>query len=203
MKLLCIGRNYAAHIGELHHKQPQAPIVFIKPDSAVLPKAQDFYIPEFSSEVHYEVEVLVKIKKVGKHIAPQFAPNYYDDISVGIDFTARDLQSQLQAKGLPWEKAKGFDGAAVVGAWRPKSYYKSVDALHFALFKNGEKVQKGNTALMLWKIDALIAYVSTYFTLKKGDLLFTGTPAGVGKVQPNDYLSGTLEGEQLFEIGVK
>ncbi len=203
MKLLCIGRNYADHIEELQHERPEEPIVFIKPDSAVLPKEQDFYIPEFSKEVHYEIEVLVKIKKVGKHIAPQFAPNYYDEISVGIDFTARDLQSRLKAKGLPWEKAKGFDGAAVVGAWRSKSRYSNINALRFTLFKNGERVQEGNTALMLWKINALIAYVSTYFMLKKGDILFTGTPAGIGKVHPNDYLSGTLEGEQLFEVGVK
>lgn len=203
MKLLCIGRNYADHIEELQHERPKEPVVFIKPDSAVLPKDQDFYIPEFTNEIHYEVEVLVKIKKVGKHIAPHFAPNYYDEISLGIDFTARDLQTQLKAKGLPWEKAKGFDGAAVIGAWRPKSQYQNVNALHFALFKNGETVQESNTALMLWKIDELIAYVSTYFMLKKGDILFTGTPAGVGKVHPNDYLSGVLEGESLFEIRVQ
>lgn len=203
MKLLCIGRNYADHIEELQHERPEEPVVFIKPDSAVLPKDQAFYIPEFTNEIHYEVEVLVKIKKVGKHIAPHFAPNYYDEISLGIDFTARDLQTQLKAKGLPWEKAKGFDGAAVIGAWRPKSQYQNVNALHFTLFKNGETVQESNTALMLWKIDELIAYVSTYFMLKKGDILFTGTPAGVGKVHPNDYLSGTLEGESLFKIRVQ
>ncbi|KAB7529581.1 2-hydroxyhepta-2,4-diene-1,7-dioate isomerase [Flagellimonas olearia] len=203
MKLICIGRNYAAHIDELKNERPDEPVVFIKPDSAILPKEQDFYIPEFSDDVHHEVEVLVKIKKVGKHIDPKFAGNYYDEIGLGIDFTARDLQAKLKAKGLPWEKAKGFDGAAVIGKWLPKSQFKNVDDLNFSLTKNGEKVQEGNTSLMLWKIDELIAHVSTYFMLKKGDILFTGTPAGVGKVSPNDYLSGMLEGEQLFEINVR
>ena len=149
MKLICIGRNYAAHIDELQNERPAQPVVFIKPDSAVLPKEQDFYIPEFSQDVHYEVEVLVKINKVGKHIAPQFAQKYYDEIGLGIDFTARDLQSKLKAKGLPWEKAKGFDGAAVIGKWNPKSMYENVDKLGFSLLKNGEIVQKGNTDLML------------------------------------------------------
>ena len=203
MKLICIGRNYAAHIDELKNERPDEPVVFIKPDSAILPKEQDFYIPEFSNDVHYEVEVLVKIKKVGKHIAREFAHKYYDEIGLGIDFTARDLQSKLKEKGLPWEKAKGFDGAAVIGGWKPKSLYKSVDNLNFSLLKNGKKVQEGNTSLMLWKIDEIIAHVSTYFMLKKGDILFTGTPAGVGKVSPNDYLSGELEGEQFFEINVR
>ncbi len=203
MKLICIGRNYAAHIDELNNERPDEPVVFIKPDSAVLPKEQDFYIPEFSNDVHYELEVLVKIKKVGKHIAKEFAHKYYDELSLGIDFTARDLQSKLKAKGLPWEKAKGFDGAAVVGKWKQKNLYESIDNLNFSLIKNGEVVQKGNTSLMLWKIDELIAHVSTYFMLKKGDILFTGTPAGVGKVDPNDYLVGMLEGEQLFDIMVK
>lgn len=203
MKLICIGRNYAAHIDELQNERPKEPVVFIKPDSAVLPKEQDFYIPEFSNDVHYEVEVLVKIKKVGKHISEKFAHTYYDEIGLGIDFTARDLQTQLKAKGLPWEKAKGFDGAAVVGKWMPKKLYESVDKLGFSLLKNGEIVQNGNTSLMLWKIDELIAHVSTYFMLKKGDILFTGTPAGVGKVSPNDYLSGKLEGEEMFAINVR
>ena len=190
------------HIDELNNERPEEPVVFIKPDSAILPKEQDFYIPEFSNDVHYEVEVLVKIKKVGKHIAKEFAHKYYDELGLGIDFTARDLQSKLKAKGLPWEKAKGFDGAAVIGKWVSKDE-KDVDNLSFSLSKNGETVQDGNTALMLWKIDELIAHVSTYFMLKKGDILFTGTPAGVGKVSPNDYLVGRLEGEKLFEINVR
>jgi len=203
MKLICIGRNYVDHIEELKNERPDEPVVFIKPDTAILPKEQDFYIPEFSNDVHYEVEVLVKIKKVGKHIAKEFAHKYYDEVGLGIDFTARDLQSKLKAKGLPWEKAKGFDGAAVVGNWLPKKKFQSMDDLSFSLVKNGETVQDGNTSLMLWKIDEIIAYVSTFFMLKKGDIIFTGTPAGVGKVSPNDYLVGTLEGEQLFDINVR
>ncbi len=203
MKLICIGRNYAAHIDELKNERPDEPVVFIKPDSAVLPKEQDFYIPEFSNEVHYEVEVLVKIKKVGKHISEKFAHKYYDEVGLGIDFTARDLQSKLKAKGLPWEKAKGFDGAAVIGKWLPKEKFENLNELGFSLLKNGEIVQSGHTGLMLWKIDELIAYVSTFFTLKKGDILFTGTPSGVGKVAPNDYLVGRIEGEEHFAITVK
>ncbi|MDT0608284.1 fumarylacetoacetate hydrolase family protein [Croceitalea rosinachiae] len=203
MKLICIGRNYAAHIDELSNERPSEPVVFIKPDSAILPKEQDFYIPEFSNEVHYEVEILVKIKKLGKHISEKFSHKYYDEIGLGIDFTARDLQSGLKAKGLPWEKAKGFDGSAVVGKWLQKEKYEKIDKLGFSLLKNGEIVQKGDTSLMLWKIDELISYVSTYFTLKKGDILFTGTPAGVGKVVANDYLQGRIEDEQIFAINVK
>ncbi|WP_350291268.1 fumarylacetoacetate hydrolase family protein [uncultured Croceitalea sp.] len=203
MKLICIGRNYAAHIDELNNERPSEPVVFIKPDSAILPKEQDFYIPEFSNEIHYEVEVLVKIKKVGKHIDEKFAHKYYDEISLGIDFTARDLQSELKSKGLPWEKAKGFDGAAVVGKWINKKKYENLDKLGFSLLKNREIVQKGDTSLMLWKIDALIAYVSTYFMLKKGDIIYTGTPAGVGKVVANDYLEGRIEGEDFFAIKVR
>ena len=203
MKLICIGRNYAAHIEELQNEKPATPILFIKPDSAILPKQQNFYIPEFSNDVHYEVELLVKIKKVGKHIATQFAHTYYDEIGLGIDFTARDLQSKLKSKGLPWEKAKGFDGAAVIGEWRHKSKYENLDNLNFTLLKNRKIVQNGNTSLMLWNIDELIAYVSTYFMLKKGDILFTGTPSGVGEVSPNDYLQGFIENEQLFEVNIR
>jgi len=203
MKLICIGRNYAEHIKELANERPKDPVVFIKPDSAVLPKQQDFYIPEFSDNVHYEVEVLVRIKKVGKHIEPQFAPTYYDEVGLGIDFTARDLQDELKAKGLPWEKAKGFDGAAVIGKWLPKELFPDMNALNFTLQCNNTMVQSGNTGHMLWKIDELIAYVSQFFMLKKGDVIFTGTPSGVGKVHPNDYLTGTLEGHEMFTIKVK
>lgn len=203
MKLICIGRNYTAHIEELANERPEEPVVFIKPDSAVLPKEQNFYIPEFSNEIHYEVEVLVKIKKVGKHIEERFANKYYDELGLGIDFTARDLQSQLKEKGLPWEKAKGFDGAAVIGSWCNKSNFTDLNDLNFSLFKNGKEVQKGNTSLMLWKIDELISYVSTFFMLKKGDILFTGTPAGVGKIEANDYLSGILEGQEIFTVKIK
>ncbi|MGB5818111.1 MAG: fumarylacetoacetate hydrolase family protein [Saonia sp.] len=203
MKLICIGRNYTDHIKELANERPSDPVVFIKPDSSILPKEQDFYIPEFSNDVHYEVEVLIKIKKVGKHIDEKFAHTYYDEIGLGIDFTARDLQFRLKEKGLPWEKAKGFDGAAVVGKWLPKSNFKDLNDINFSLLKNGELVQAGNTSLMLWKIDELVSYVSKYFMLKKGDVIFTGTPAGVGKISANDYLSGILEGEELFSVKIK
>ena len=203
MKIICIGRNYVDHIKELNNERPTDPVLFIKPDSAVLPKEQDFYIPEFSKDLHYEVEVLVKIKKVGKHIDPQFSHTYYDEIGLGIDFTARDLQSQLKEKGLPWEKAKGFDGSAVIGKWLPKSRFNDVNDLNFQLKKNNEVVQQGNTSLMLWKIDEIISYVSRFFTLKKGDIIFTGAPAGVGSISANDYLSGTLENEQMFSLNIK
>jgi len=203
MKIICIGRNYSDHIEELQNEKPKDPVVFIKPDSAVLPKEQDFYIPDFSDNIHYEVEVLVKIKKVGKHINESFAYTYYDEIGLGIDFTARDLQATLKEKGLPWEKAKGFDGAAVIGKWLPKTEFNDLNNLNFELKKNDEIVQSGNTGLMLWKIDELIAYVSTFFMLKKGDVLFTGTPAGVGKVAANDYLSGSLENKELFNVRIK
>ncbi|NJB70608.1 2-keto-4-pentenoate hydratase/2-oxohepta-3-ene-1,7-dioic acid hydratase in catechol pathway [Saonia flava] len=203
MKIICIGRNYVDHIKELENERPTEPVVFIKPDSSILPKEQDFYIPEFSNDIHYEVEVLVKIKKVGKHIDKKFAHTYYDEVGLGIDFTARDLQSKLKEKGLPWEKAKGFDGAAVIGKWLPKTIFKDLNSLNFSLLKNNELVQNGNTSLMLWKIDELIAYVSTYFMLKKGDVIFTGTPAGVGKISTNDYLSGKLEDEEMFTVKIK
>ena len=203
MKLICIGRNYSEHIRELANERPSEPVVFIKPDSAILPKEQDFYIPEFTKEVHYEVEVLVRIDKVGKHIDPKFAHTYYDEIGLGIDFTARDLQSALKEKGLPWEKAKGFDGAAVIGKWVSKSKFRDINDLNFELYKNGEVVQQGSTSLMLWGIDDLISYVSQFFTLKKGDIIFTGTPKGVGRIQPNDYLSGSLEKEEMFTVNIK
>ncbi len=203
MKLVCIGRNYTEHIEELQNEKPDEPVIFIKPDSAILPKEQDFYIPEFSNDIHYELEVLVKIKKVGKHIAQKFAHKYYDEIGLGIDFTARDLQTELKSKGLPWEKAKGFDGSAVIGRWVSKSAYEDLNNLNFELRKNEEVVQQSNTSLMLWKIDELISYVSRFFTLKKGDILFTGTPAGVGKISPNDYLSGILENKELLSVKIK
>lgn len=203
MKIICIGRNYAEHIAELNNEKPKEPVVFIKPDSAVLPKEQTFFIPDFSDDIHYEVEVLIKIKKVGKHISPEFASNYYDEIGLGIDFTARDLQSQLKAKGLPWEKAKGFDGSAVIGKWMSKNKLPNINNLRFRLEKNGSTVQTGDTALMLWKIDELISYVSTFFMLKKGDVIFTGTPAGVGNVAVNDYLAGYLEKEEMFSLKIK
>ena len=203
MKLICIGRNYTDHIKELQNEKPTDPVVFIKSDNAILLKKQPFFIPDFSNDVHYEVEVLVKINKLGKHIDKKFAHKYYDQLSVGIDFTARDLQSQLKEKGLPWEKAKSFDGAAVIGEWVDKSVFSDVNNLDFRLEKNSSVVQTANTNLMLWKIDELIEYVSKYFTLKIGDIIFTGTPAGVGKVIANDRLKGFLEDRELFSITVK
>jgi len=203
MKLICIGRNYTDHIKELENEKPTDPVVFLKPDTSILLKKQPFFIPDFSDNVHYEVEVLVKIKKVGKHIDKKFAHKYYDEIGLGIDFTARDLQAQLKGKGLPWEKAKAFDGAAVIGKWLPKTKFKNINDINFSLKKNDELVQQGNTALMLWKIDELIEYVSKYFTLKIGDIIFTGTPAGVGKVFAEDRLIGHIENEELFSIKIK
>ena len=203
MKLICIGRNYTEHIKELKNEKPIDPVVFLKPDTAILLKKQPFFIPDFSKDVHHEVEILVKINKVGKHIDKKFAHKYYKEIGLGIDFTARDLQSQLKAKGLPWEKAKAFDGAAVIGKWVSKNEFKNVDDINFSLHKNETVVQHGNTSLMLWKIDELIEYVSKYFTLKIGDIIFTGTPAGVGKVIANDKLKGYIENKELFSITVK
>jgi 2-keto-4-pentenoate hydratase/2-oxohepta-3-ene-1,7-dioic acid hydratase in catechol pathway len=202
MKIICIGRNYAKHIEELANERPENPVVFLKPDSAILTKKMPFFIPTFSTDIHYEVEVLVKINKVGKHIDQKFAHKYYDEIGLGIDFTARDIQSQCKEKGLPWEKAKAFDGSAVIGDFYPKSEF-DLENLKFQLLKNGELVQDGNTNAMLWKIDELISYVSQFFTLKKGDILFTGTPAGVGKVAENDILVGTITDKQAFSIKIK
>ncbi|WP_070786720.1 fumarylacetoacetate hydrolase family protein [Flavobacterium crassostreae] len=203
MKIICIGRNYTEHVHELQNETPTAPVVFMKPDSAILLKQHPFVIPEFSEDIHHELEIIVKISKVGKYIEPKFAHKYFEEISVGIDFTARDLQAQLKAKGLPWEKAKAFDGSAVIGDFVSKTQFDSLDALTFELKKNNQTVQKGNTSQMLWNIEALISYVSTYFTLKIGDIIFTGTPAGVAAVQPEDVLEGFLEEQKLFRIQVK
>lgn len=203
MKLICIGRNYTEHIEELKNEKPTDPVVFLKPDTAILLKKQPFFIPDFSQDVHHEVEILVKIKKVGKHIEEKFAHTYYDEIGLGIDFTARDLQSKLKEKGLPWEKAKAFDGAAVVGDFISKTEFSNINNINFHLNNNGNVVQQGNTSFMLWKIDALIEYVSKYFTLKIGDIIFTGTPAGVSKVNPNDELEGFIENKKVFSVKIK
>ncbi|MBJ6367852.1 fumarylacetoacetate hydrolase family protein [Snuella sedimenti] len=203
MKLICVGRNYTEHIRELDNEKPTDPVIFLKPDTAILLKKQPFFIPDFSNNVHYEVEVLVKINRVGKYIDKKFAHKYYSEIGLGIDFTARDLQSKLKEKGLPWEKAKAFDGSAVVGKWLPVSDIEDVNGIEFSLKKNEKIVQMGNTSHMLWKIDELIEYVSKYFTLKIGDIIFTGTPAGVGKVDVNDKLKGFIEDKEMFSITVK
>lgn len=202
MKIICIGRNYAKHIEELANERPENPIIFLKPDSAILPNKNPFFIPPFSNDVHYEVEVLVKINKVGKHISEKFAHKYYDEIGLGIDFTARDIQAKCKEKGLPWEKAKGFDGSAVIGNFYAKEQF-DLKKLKFQLVKNNVTVQDGNTNAMLWTIDELISYVSQYFTLKKGDIIFTGTPAGVGKVIENDVLTGVIEEKEAFKVRVK
>ena len=203
MKIICIGRNYAKHIEELQNERPEEPVIFLKPDSAILIKQQPFVIPEFSDDIHHEIEIIVKISKVGKYIAPKFAHKYYEEISVGIDFTARDLQQKLKDKGLPWEKAKAFDGSAVIGEFLSKNVFSSVENINFELTNNGKSVQKSNSSLMLWKIDELISYVSQYFTLKIGDIIFTGTPEGVAVVKPNDVLEGFLETKKLFRTHIK
>ena len=201
MKIICIGRNYVDHISELQNERPEEPVIFLKPDTALL-KEGDFYLPEFSNDVHHEIEVVVKINKVGKYIDPKFAHKYYNEISVGIDFTARDIQQKLKEKGLPWEKAKAFDNSAVIGNFVSIADL-DVDNLELELLKNGVSQQKGNTNQMLWKINELIAYASQYFTLKTGDLIFTGTPSGVSKVETNDVLEGFLQGQPLFKVTVK
>jgi len=203
MKIICVGRNYAAHIEELKNDIPEHPVLFLKPDTSILLKKQPFFIPDFSDDVHHEVEILVKIKKIGKHIDRKFSHTYYDEIGLGIDFTARDVQAKCKEKGLPWEKSKAFDGSAVIGKFFPKEDIIDLDNLSFSLYKNEVLVQDGNTRSMLWKIDELIAYVSQFFTLKKGDVIFTGTPEGVGSVQENDILKGFIKDKEMFSVKIK
>ena len=204
MKIICIGRNYTDHIEELANERPEEPVVFLKPDTSILLHKQPFFIPPWTDDVHHEVEIIVKINRIGKHIDQKFAHKYYEEIGLGIDFTARDVQQKLKGKGLPWEKAKAFDGAAVVSRdFVNKKELPEMDDLNFQLFKNGQLQQDGNSSHMLWKIDEIIAYVSQYFTLKIGDLIFTGTPAGVSKVRENDVLKGVLHGKEMFDIKVK
>lgn len=202
MKIICIGRNYAAHIAELGNERPDRPIIFLKPDTALLKNNAPFYHPDFSQDIHHEVEVLVKIKKEGKSIDPAFAHQYYDEVGLGIDFTARDLQSKLKEKGHPWEIAKGFNSSAPISNFVLKKDL-NLNNTSFRLEKNGEIVQQGNTQMMLWSIDEIIAYVSNFFLLKTGDIVFTGTPEGVGKVSIGDRLVGFLEEEQMFDFEVK
>lgn len=204
MKIICIGRNYSDHISELNNEKPEDPVIFLKPDTSILLKNHPFFIPSFSDDVHYEVELLLRINRVGKHIQQKFSHKYYNEIGLGIDFTARDLQKKLKENGLPWEKAKAFDGAAVIGEkWINKEEFQDLNDINFSLNKNNEQVQKGNSAQMLWKIDELIEFISKYFTLKIGDIIFTGTPAGVGPIKPNDELSGFIDKTQIFSINVK
>ena len=199
MKIVCIGRNYVEHIHELNNDIPDEPVIFIKPDTALLRNNAPFFIPDFTSDVHHEVELVVKIKKMGKCIPAQFSKDYYDEISLGVDFTARDVQSALKAKGLPWEKAKGFDSSAVIAPFISIEGLNLSD-LNFRLEKNGEVVQRGNTQQMIHKIDEIIAHVSQYFTLKIGDYIYTGTPAGVGSIKSNDRLVGFIENQEMFNF---
>jgi len=205
MKIICIGRNYLDHASELGNSPPSEPMFFLKPDSSLLHKRHAFYIPDWTNEIHYEVELVVKIKKLGKAIQKKYASRYYDEVGLGIDFTARDVQSKLKAEGHPWEKAKSFDGSAVVSEKfiQLDSLGKNVQDLNFDLSINGSTVQSGSTTEMIFKVDDLISYISQYMTLKTGDLLFTGTPSGVGPVRSGDKITGTLEGFQMLNVNVK
>ena len=199
MKIICIGRNYVEHAKELNNPVPTKPMFFVKPDTALL-RTDIFYIPPFSNNIHYELELIVKIKKVGKSISKRFAHKYYDEISLGLDLTARDLQKECKEKGMPWEIAKGFDSSAPIGNWYQKKDLKSLD---FYLLKNGEKVQEGNPSQMVFDVDSIIEYVSKFMTLKKGDLIFTGTPSGVGKMEVNDVFEAYLDGKKTIDLRVK
>jgi 2-keto-4-pentenoate hydratase/2-oxohepta-3-ene-1,7-dioic acid hydratase in catechol pathway len=205
MKIFGIGMNYAAHNKELHNTllYTEEPVVFTKADSALLSGGKPFFIPSYTSQCEYETELVVRISHLGRSISERFAHRYYDEITVGIDFTARDLQKQLCAKGLPWDLCKGFDGSAVVGTFVPVSRFRSIQDLHFHLCINGNTVQQGHTADMLHHVDKLVSYISQFFTLKTGDLIFTGTPAGVGQVHIDDHIEGYLEGEKLLEFNLK
>lgn len=207
MKIICVGLNYQQHnreMGRADSASSDSPVIFIKPDSALLKDNKPFFIPDFSEDIHYELEVVVRINRLGKNIAERFAHRYYDELTVGIDFTARDLQTELKSKGLPWELSKGFDYSAVVGEFIPKEDLSNgVGDVDFELHKNGNQVQLGNTADMIHSIDKIIDYVSRFFTLKIGDIIFTGTPAGVGRVDIDDHLEGFLENKKLFDFYVR
>jgi len=203
MKIFCVGRNYSDHAKELNNAIPDEPVIFMKPKSALLQAHTPFYYPEFTNELHYECELVLRICKNGKYIQDKFANKYYDAISAGIDFTARDIQNELKAKGLPWEKAKAWDNSAVIGKWLPVTGLKNKREIDFSLNKNQETVQKGNSADMLYDFDSLVSYISNYFSLNIGDVIFTGTPAGVGEVVVGDELEGFVEKESVFKLEVK
>lgn len=203
MKIICIGRNYTEHIKELNNEFYGELIIFIKPDTALLRNNNPFFIPDFSNDIHYEVELVVKIKKPGRHIPVEFAKDYYDEIALGVDFTARDLQTNLKNRGLPWEKSKGFDHSAAISHFLPISTLGDLQNLSFSLNKNNQVVQLGNTNQMIHKIDEIISHVSEYFSLKIGDYIFTGTPAGVGPVCSNDNLTGYIGEQEMFNFWVK
>lgn len=204
MKIICIGRNYVAHARELHNEVPAEPVFFMKPDSALLRNNDPFYLPDWTNEVHHEIELIVKISRLGKSIEKRFAHRYYHEIGLGIDFTARDVQAQLKSKGLPWEKAKAFDQSAVISnEFIAKEELPDIQSVNFALNINGNKVQTGKSDLMIFDFDAIIAHISKYVTLKIGDLIYTGTPAGVGPVKIGDHLEGFLEDRKLLDFWVK
>lgn len=203
MKIICVGRNYADHARELNNEVPTEPVIFLKPDSAILKDGKAFYLPDHLGEVHHELEIVLRVCKNGKHIHEKFASSYYDQIGLGIDFTARDLQSKLKNKGLPWELAKGFDGSAVLGNFVPKEQLGDLNQLELRLDIDGEQRQQGNTRDLLFSFEKIIAFVSQYFTLRQGDLIFTGTPAGVSAVQPGNRLQGYLNQQLLLDFEVK
>ena len=202
MKIICIGINFTDHIEELDNQKPKNPVIFMKPDTSLIQKNQPFFTPAFSDDIHHEVELVIKINRIGKYIDQKFAHKYYENITVGLDFTARDLQNDLKVKGLPWEKSKSFDGSALIGKWLNKNEF-NLNNLNFHLNINNTLIQKGNTSLMLWKIDEIISYVSQFFTLKIGDLIFTGTPAGVSRLNKEDVLEGFVEEIKCFQIKIK
>ena len=204
MKIICVGCNYVAHVNEFNKIIPEEPVLFMKPDSALLRNNDPFYIPDWSNEVHYEVELIVKINRLGKNIEKKFAHRYYSEVGLGVDFTARDVQRALMAKGLPWEKSKAFDHSAVICPnFFPVDTFADRNTLHFWLNKNGETAQQGDTSKMIFSVDDIVAYASNYFTLKIGDLIYTGTPSGVGPVAVGDRLEGYLEGVKAFDFLVK
>ena len=203
MKIICIGRNYSDHAKELNNPIPAEPVIFLKPDTALIHKNEPFFLPDHSNEIHHEVELVIKIMRIGKNITENFAHKYYDEIGIGIDFTARDVQQEHKEKGLPWEKAKAFDGSAPLGKFRNKNSLDDINNLEFRLEKNGEVAQSGNSKDMLFSFDQIIANVSKYFTLKIGDLIYTGTPAGVGKVLKDDLLECYIQDQKLLSFRVK
>jgi len=203
MKIICIGRNYVAHAHELNNEVPTKPVFFMKPDSALVISNRPFFYPDFSSDVHHELEVVIRIDRLGRSIEEKFASRYFSEVALGVDFTARDLQSEMKKKGLPWEIAKGFDYSAPVSEFVPVSKFKDIHDLSFRLDLNGHTVQDGNTSLMIFSFEKIISYVSRFMTLKTGDLIFTGTPAGVGPVAVNDRLEAYLENEKMMDFPVK
>ncbi|WP_295720928.1 fumarylacetoacetate hydrolase family protein [Mucilaginibacter sp.] len=203
MKIIAIGRNYAEHAKELNNPVPTVPVIFMKPDTAILKDNKPFYHPDFSEDIHHEIEIVLKVSKEGKHIGEKFAGSYYEEIGLGIDFTARDIQNRHKEKGLPWELAKAFDGSAPISAFVPKTKFANIYDINFKLDVSGETRQEGNTGNLLFSFESIIAFVSKYVTLKKGDLIFTGTPAGVSKVKVGDRLEGYLEGEKMLDFYVK